>query len=124
MKRPADTYIRFLELSEGSLGLPALDALEARILEFVARASLGKERLSVRDLMSRSEFGSPATVHARISSMRKKGFVMLSMTEDARRKQIELTPAALHHFDKLGEAFAIATREPDHCSVAGLTDNS
>ncbi|MEW9586977.1 MarR family transcriptional regulator [Paraburkholderia sp. DGU8] len=124
MKRPTNTYLRFLELSEASLGLPALDPLETRILEFVARASLVEERLSVRDLISQSEFGSPATVHARISSMRKKGFLMLSVTEDARRKQIELTPAALHHFDKLGEAFARAIREPDHCSTAGLTDNS
>lgn len=105
MKRPADTYLRFLELSEASLTLPSLDPLEARILEFIARASVAKERLSVRDLMSRSEFGSPATLHTRISAMRKKGWIMLSATEDARRKQIDLTPAALHHFDKLVEAF-------------------
>jgi len=108
MKRPADTYFRFLELSEESHALPALDPLEACMLEAVARANFASKRLSVRDLMSKSELGSAATLHARISSMRKKGWIMLRATEDARRKQIELTPAALKHFDMLAEAFAKA----------------
>ncbi|MGF6609348.1 DNA-binding MarR family transcriptional regulator [Paraburkholderia sp. WSM4175] len=109
MTRPADIYLRFLQLSEALRGLPTLpglDPLEERILEFVARATPAKNRLSVRDMMAQSELGSPATLHARITSMREKGWIMLSDTEDARRKQIELTPAALRHFDKLGEAFA------------------
>jgi hypothetical protein len=113
MTRPADLYLRFLQLTEAIRGLPSLpslDPLEERILEFVARASQTKDRLSVRDMMARSELGSPATLHARITSMRDKGWIMLSDTEDARRKQIELTPAALRHFDKLAEAFTKAAK--------------
>ena len=113
MTRPADIYLRFLQLAEALRGLPSLpslDPLEERILEFIARAMQTKDRLSVRDMMARSELGSPATLHARITSMREKGWIMLSDTEDARRKQIELTPAALRHFDKLGEAFAKAAK--------------
>jgi DNA-binding MarR family transcriptional regulator len=113
MTRPADLYLRFLQLTEAIRGLPSLpslDPLEERILEFVARAAQTKDRLSVRDMMARSELGSPATLHARITSMRDKGWIMLSETEDARRKQIELTQAALRHFDKLGEAFTKAAK--------------
>jgi len=114
MTRPADIYLRFLQLAEALRGLPSLpslDPLEERILEFIARATQTKDRLSVRDMMARSELGSPATLHTRITAMREKGWIMLSDTEDARRKQIELTPAALRHFDKLGEAFAKAAKE-------------
>jgi DNA-binding MarR family transcriptional regulator len=113
MTRPADIYLRFLQLTEALRGLPslpALDPLEEKILEFVARTAQKKERLCVRDMMAQSELGSPATLHARITSMREKGWLMLNDTEDARRKQIELTPAALRHFDKLGEAFAKAVK--------------
>ncbi|TCF97203.1 MarR family transcriptional regulator [Paraburkholderia strydomiana] len=113
MKRPADIYLRFLQLTEALRGLPALpalDPLEEKILEFVARTMQKSDRLSVRDLMAQSQLGSPATLHARITSMREKGWIALSDTEDARRKQIELTSAALRHFDKLGEAFAKAAK--------------
>ncbi|MGY6252218.1 hypothetical protein [Paraburkholderia caledonica] len=113
MTRPADIYLRFLQLTEALRGLPtlaALDPLEERILEVVARATQTKNRLSVRDMMAQSELGSPATLHARITSMREKGWLQLSDTEDTRRKQIELTQAALKHFDKLGEAFAKAAK--------------
>ncbi|CAN0628250.1 conserved protein of unknown function [Burkholderia multivorans] len=113
MTRPADIYLRFLQLAEALRGLPALptlDPLEERILEYVARASQAEDRLSVRDMMAQSELGSPATLHARITSMRNKGWLQLTDTEDARRKQIELTPAALRHFDKLAEAFAKAAK--------------
>lgn len=113
MTRPADIYLRFLQLTEALRGLPslpALDPLEEKILEFVARMRQKNERLSVRDMMAQSELGSPATLHARITSMREKGWLLLNDTEDARRKQVELTPAALRHFDKLAEAFTKAAK--------------
>src|SRR5438309_5586769 len=104
MTRPADIYLRFLQLAEALKGLPSLpplDPLEERILEFIARVSQKNDRLSVRDMMAQSQLGSPATLHARVKSMREKGWIVLTDTEDARRKQIELTPGALRHFDKL-----------------------
>jgi hypothetical protein len=113
MTRPADIYLRFLQLTEALRGLPslpALDPLEEKILEFVARMAQKNERLSVRDMMAQDELGSPATLHTRVTSMREKGWLMLSDTEDTRRKQIELTSAALKHFDKLAEAFSKAAK--------------
>lgn len=104
MTRPADIYLRFLQLAEAIRGLPslpALDPLEERILGLVARAGQANERLSVRDMMAKAELGSPMTVHNRLKSMRSKGWLTLSETADSRRKQVELTQAALHHFDNL-----------------------
>lgn len=112
-KRPADIYMRFLQLAEALRGLPSLpslDPLEERILAIVARAGQDEQRLSVRDMMAKDEFGSPATVHSRLKSMREKGWIMLSDTEDTRRKQIELTQAALLHFDKLSHCLVQATK--------------
>jgi DNA-binding MarR family transcriptional regulator len=112
-KRPADIYMRFLQLADAVRGLPslpALDPLEERILAIVARSAQNEERLSVRDMMGKRELGAPATVHSRLTSMREKGWIMLSDTEDTRRKQIELTQAALMHFDKLSKCLVQATK--------------
>lgn len=112
MPRPADIYLRFLKLAEAVRGLPTLaplDPLEERMLELVARTNLAKERLCVRDLIGYSDLGSPATLHTRLKSMRNKGWITLADTEDARRKQVELTSAALSHFDKLSECLVQAT---------------
>ena len=109
--RPADLYLRFLQLAEALRGLPclpSLDPLEERILALIARA--GQERLSVRDMMAKAELGSPATVHGRLKSMRTKGWIMLADTPDARRKQVELTQAALLHFDRLSKCLVTAVK--------------
>jgi len=114
MTRPADIYLRFLQLAEAVRGLPALpalDPLEQRILEFVARTLQANQPLSVRDMITHAEFGSPATLHARLKSMRRKGWIQLADTDDARRKQVELTQAALRHFDKLSECLVKATKD-------------
>lgn len=110
--RPADIYLRFLQLTEALRGLPSLpelDPLEERILALIARAGQTDERLSVRDVMANTEFGAPATVHNRLKSMREKGWIMLADTEDTRRKRIELTQAALLHFDRLSQCMVRAT---------------
>lgn len=112
-KRPADVYLRFLQLAEAIRGLPTLpplDPLEERMLAFVARAGQQEERLSVRDMMAKEELGAPATIHGRLKSMREKGWIALADTEDARRKQIELTPLALRHFDRLSKCLLQAAK--------------
>lgn len=112
-KAAADIYLRFLQLSEAIRGLPALpplDPLEERMLTWVARTTTAGERLSVRDMMGKDEFGAPATIHARLKSMREKGWIVLADTEDARRKQLELTDAALQHFARLSQCLVQAAR--------------
>jgi DNA-binding MarR family transcriptional regulator len=100
----AEVYLRFIHLTEAlreQADLPALEPLEERILMIVADANFSSERLSVKDLMSMSELGSPAMLHGRLKSMREKGWIFLAETEDARRKQLELTKDTLAHFDKM-----------------------
>jgi DNA-binding MarR family transcriptional regulator len=111
--RPADIYLRFLQLTEAIRGLPSLpplDPLEERVLALIASAGQKHERLCVRDVMARSELGAPATIHSRLKSMRAKGWIMLTDTEDARRKQVELTQAAMLHFDRLSSCLLRAAK--------------
>lgn len=108
--RPADIYLRFLSLAEALRGLPSLDPLEERILALVARKVQEASRLSVRDIMAIHSLGSPATIHGRLKSMRKKGWIELADTEDTRRKQVALTSAALRHFDKLSTCMVQAAK--------------
>lgn len=112
-KGAADTYLRFLQLSEAIRGvptLPPLDPLEERILVWVGRAARAGDRLSVRDMMAKDELGAPATIHGRLKSMREKGWIELAETEDARRKQVALTDAALQHFAQLSRAMVKASK--------------
>jgi DNA-binding MarR family transcriptional regulator len=109
----ADIYLRFLQLSDAIRGLPSLpplDPLEERVLALVARATRAGERLSVRDMMAKEELGAPATIHGRLKSMREKGWILLADTEDARRKQVELTDDALRHFAQLSRALVKAAK--------------
>ena len=109
----AAVYLRFLQLSQAIRGLPTLpplDPLEERILSWIARTAQQGARLSVRDMLSKDEFGAPATIHSRLKSMRTKGWITLADTEDARRKQIELTQSALEHFALLSRVMVKAAR--------------
>jgi DNA-binding MarR family transcriptional regulator len=111
--RLATVYLHFLQLAEslrGSPRLPALDPLEERLLVLIAQAGQQQERLCVRDMMAKSELGSPAMLHRRLKSMREKGWIWLADTKDGRRKQVELTQDALRYFDKLSSCMLKATR--------------
>ena len=107
----AALYLRFLQLVEsisGLPGLPALDPLEERILTVVANAHQGDQRLSVRDVLGKQDLGAAQTIHTRLKSMQKKGWISLADTEDARRKQVELTQAAFLQFERLSACMAEA----------------
>ena len=92
------------EAIRGLPTLPPLDPLEERILTFIAAVGQAGQRLSVREMMSQHDLGAPATIHSRLKSMRAKGWIQLGDTEDARRKQIELTRDAMRHFDRMSKA--------------------
>jgi hypothetical protein len=99
-------YLRFIHLAKTIKDvplLPGLEPLEEKILEIIADAHVTKVRLSVSDLIGQSDLGSPAMLHGRLQSMREKGWIALAPTEDARRKQLALTPASLLHFEKLSK---------------------
>jgi hypothetical protein len=104
---PGGPYVQFLEASlavDGEPSLVPLDPLEDRILAWLAVAIHSGRALSVRQVMSHHDFGAPATIHARLTALRRKGWVMLADTEDSRRKKVALTKAARLHFARLGRA--------------------
>lgn len=112
-KRSSQVYLRFLQLADAIRGLPSLpplDPLEERILALIARAGAQDERLCVRDMVAKEQLGAPATIHTRLKSMRSKGWIMLTDTEDARRKQIELTQDATLYFAKLSRCMVEAAK--------------
>jgi hypothetical protein len=111
--RPSEVYFRFLHLSEtirGHPALPALVPLECHILELIIYARLKKEGVSVKDLMSKRELGSPVMLHSCLVSMRVKGWIRLEDTEDDQLKQLDLTTAALTHFAKLSRLMVHAIK--------------
>ena len=104
MTKP-EIYLRFLELTElleKSIKLPLLEPVEKRMLQVIAMANYRNERLSVKDMMAKSEISSPATMHKNIHSMIEKGWIYLEETSDGRRWQLQLTKETLKYFDKLG----------------------
>ena len=106
MKSRPDVYLKFLSLTaEAPSDIAPLDPLENRIVHIVALAGYKHERLSVSDLLARSELASRATLHSRLKSMHKKGWLRFADTEDSRRKQLELTTAAHRHLEWLSECF-------------------
>ncbi|MGF6572932.1 SOS-response transcriptional repressor LexA [Paraburkholderia sp. GAS333] len=90
--------------------LTSLDPLEECVLALVARTSQTRTRLSIKNMMAKSKLDSPTMLHARLKSMREKGWLVLSDSEDARREQIELSQATLRHFDQLSECFFKAAK--------------
>jgi len=61
--------------------------------------------------MAHSEIGSPAMMHNKLKSMQQKGWITFLDTEDARRKQVSLSQAALMHFAKLSNCLVKAAKE-------------
>lgn len=104
---PHKLFIRFMQLAravDAASSLEILEPIEERVLRVIALANFKKQRLSVKDLMNNFELASPATTHKIIHSMIEKDWIELAETEDSRRKQVQLTPRAIRHFDQIGKA--------------------
>jgi hypothetical protein len=84
--------------------LTDLTPRDERLLNIVALAYAQKERLSVNDLMSKSELGSPSVIHQRMKSLVAYELIELQDTEDIRRYQVAPTEKLLNYFDALGKA--------------------
>lgn len=81
-----------------------LSAKFEKILEVVALAYVRQERLSVKDLMSKAELGSPAVIHVRMKALIAAQWIELHDTEDPRRYQVTPSEKMLTYFDALGRA--------------------
>jgi hypothetical protein len=107
-------YVRFLQASSALKTPPSLsplDPLEERMLAWIAAEAHAGRDHSVRQVVSYRDFGAPATIHTRLKSMRRKGWLMLADTDDTRRKRVELTKAAYRHFERVGRTMLDALRK-------------
>lgn len=112
--KKAQPYLRFLELASlvnQSTAWTVLHPVEQKMLEFVALAEYQNRELPVKDLTSLNDLGSPAMLHARVHSLREKGWIDLEIGEDARRKHVTLSRSALKHFSRLGDCVERALRK-------------
>ncbi len=109
----ADAYLKFmssrLALRERA-GLPLLDPLEERVIEMIALASKPGEQLSVTEVITTAELGSPTTLHGRLKSLRTKGLITLAYADDVSRRQLQLTTAGMSYFDALSKCMVSAVK--------------
>jgi hypothetical protein len=107
MTRRAHRYFEFSVIRKSireEFGLHELGPQFEEILDYVAIKNHHKARLSVKDLMSVRNFGSPATIHTRLQVLRDYGWIELEDTGDRRRKQVVLSASGMLYFDRLGRA--------------------
>lgn len=105
------TYMRFVNLVSAIRSLPALDAVEERVLNGLAATWATGARISVLEAMQLASDTSPTTVHRRLRSLRDKGLIDLMEDEgDSRVKYVVPTAVADEYFAKLGQAMTAATR--------------
>lgn len=104
----ATAYLRFLQLAkaiESLPSLPSLDANESALLEALAVPWFAGSPLTVMQAMRLSHLGSPATMHRRIVRLRTIGMIATDEDQnDTRIKRLILTPAAVAHFEQLGQS--------------------
>lgn len=109
----AQAYLRFLQLAkaiDGSADLPNLDANERALLEALAMDWHNGTPMTVMQAMALKHLGSPATLHRRISRLRKLGMIESQEDEhDTRIKRLVLTPTARSYFEQMGETLKMAT---------------
>ena len=71
------------------------------------------QKVTVLQAMGMSDDSSPTTVHRRLKSLRKKGFIGLHEDEtDNRVKFIEPTAQADEYFARLGQCLEAASKQP------------
>ncbi|MBB3180994.1 winged helix-turn-helix domain-containing protein [Variovorax sp. Sphag1AA] len=107
----SQTYLKFVNLVSAIRGLPALDAVEERVLTGLAVAWSKGERVPVLQAMELAPDSSPTTVHRRLKSLREKGLIELREDErDSRIKYVLPTSAAEDYFARLGKCLSTAAR--------------
>ena len=110
-----NTYARFVHLARAVRqlpGTPSLDAVEERVLEALAAAWGQGQKVTVLQAMSMSDESSPTTVHRRLKSLRKKGYIGLHEDEtDNRVKFIQPTAQADEYFSRLGQCVETACKQ-------------
>jgi hypothetical protein len=102
----AEAYFRFLQLAKTFQADPstaAMDANERTLLDAVALCWFEDRPMTVREAIALDYLGSPATLHKRISRLRKKDMLVAFNQEgDRRAKYLIPSEKTLKMFAELG----------------------
>lgn len=106
-KESSFLYFKFLNLVAAARqlpGIPEIDAVEDRILAFLAQSWYVGERISVVEAMHGMPDVSPSTVQRRLKALRSKGLLRVDNDEqDNRLKYVEPTDLSMRYFAALGQ---------------------
>jgi hypothetical protein len=101
-------YLRFLQLAQVIQALPdgqEMDANEKALLQAVVLRWYENQPMTVREAIGLAELGSPATLHKRITRLRKKDLLSnLNLEGDRRAKFLIPTQLTLDYFQNLGQS--------------------
>ncbi len=110
----SSVYLRFLSLVESIRGIPdfpGLDIFEERLLNVFAAAWHEGQKISVLQAATLEVGMSQSTIHRRLKSLRKKGYLVLEIDEeDNRVKYITPTAVCDKYFAALGRCLSKAQR--------------
>lgn len=108
------TYLKFLSLAAAIHelpGIPNLDSTEEKLLNLLALNIQKGNQVNVLEAMNLLPDTSPATVHRRLKTLRKKNMIKLNVdVNDNRIKHIEITDLANEYFSKLGQCLSQASK--------------
>ncbi len=100
-------YCKFVNLVAATRrlpGIPEIDAVEDRILAFLARSWYAGDRISVVEAMHGMPEISPSTVQRRLKALRSKGLLRVENDEqDNRLKYVQPTDLSMRYFAALGQ---------------------
>ena len=103
-----DVYIQFLNVALTHAKedpISQLDANEIALLETVALREFANESTMVTEVMASRHLGSPATLHRRLSRLRKLGVLEVhSVPNDTRIKYLRVSPLVHDYFARMGKA--------------------
>jgi DNA-binding MarR family transcriptional regulator len=111
-------YLRFLSRIEteqdkhpAALDQP-LDPNEKALLEMVILRWAQQATMTVRQTIAHAHLGSPATLHKRLTLLRKKGFLRLEDVEgDKRAKYLVPGPQGFVYLESMGKHMVSAKRK-------------
>ena len=108
----ANAYMRFLQLAKSVQELPdgqQLDANEKALLEEIALRWFENRVMAVREAIGLTHLGSPATLHKRITRLRRKDLLKtFNQPEDKRAKYLIPTDHTIAMFRDFGKKMSSA----------------
>jgi hypothetical protein len=103
-------YVKFLEiklhLDDAFIKKYGIDQRSIKLLEYIAIGELNSSPMIVTQLMHGGQFGSPATIHRSLSTLRdSKLLVFLHQGTDRKTKYPALTRESKEHLDNVFRVF-------------------